>query len=99
MDILGEGFSVRADVYKAGHHGSDTSSCEEFLRAVKPKYAVISCGEGNSYGHPHRETLQSLQKRDIPVYRTDKDGTILAKSDGKNITFETGLPSVRGSNN
>lgn len=97
--ILEDGYGVSTDVLKCGHHGSSSSTTKAFLDAVDPLYAVISCGEGNSYGHPHRETLQSLQKRDIPVYRTDKDGTILAKSDGKNITFETGLPSVRGSNN
>ena len=97
--ILEDGYGVSTDVLKCGHHGSSSSTTRAFLDAVDPLYAVISCGEGNSYGHPHRETLQSLQKRDIPVYRTDKDGTILAKSDGKNITFETGLPSVRGSNN
>ena len=87
MDILGEGFSVRADVYKAGHHGSDTSSCEEFLRAVKPKYAVISCGEGNSYGHPHSGVLNSLRAMGVKLFRTDEQGSIIARSDGEVITW------------
>lgn len=94
--ILEDGYGVGADVLKCGHHGSSSSTSKAFLEAVDPLYAVISCGEGNSYGHPHRETLQSLRERDVTVYRTDEDGTVLAKSDGKDITFETGLPSVPG---
>lgn len=94
--ILEDGYGVGADVLKCGHHGSSSSTSQAFLEAVDPLYAVISCGAGNSYGHPHRETLQSLRERDVTVYRTDEDGTVLAKSDGKDITFETGLPSVPG---
>lgn len=94
--ILEDGYGVGADVLKCGHHGSSSSTSKAFLEAVDPLYAVISCGAGNSYGHPHRETLQSLRKRGVTVYRTDEDGTVLAKSDGKDIAFETGLPSVPG---
>ncbi len=94
--ILEDGYGVGADVLKCGHHGSSSSTSKAFLEAVDPLYAVISCGAGNSYGHPHRETLQSLRERDVTVYRTDEDGTVLAKSDGKDIAFETGLPSVPG---
>lgn len=94
--ILEDGYGVGADVLKCGHHGSSSSTSKAFLEAVDPLYAVISCGAGNSYGHPHRETLQSLRERDVMVYRTDEDGTVLAKSDGKDIAFETGLPSVPG---
>jgi len=95
--ILDDGYGVSADVLKCGHHGSSTSTSNAFLDAVNPYYAVISCGKDNSYGHPHRETIQKLNKQDIAIYRTDEDGTVLARSDGKDITFETGLPSVKSS--
>lgn len=93
-NILEDGYTVEADVLKCGHHGSKTSTSAKFLKAVAPEYAVISCGKDNSYGHPHKGTLEKLGQLEIPIYRTDLDGTILAKSDGENISFETGLPSV-----
>ena len=80
---------LKADVLKCGHHGSSTSSTEEFLEAVKPEYGVISCGVNNKYGHPHKETLQKISNFNIKVYRTDLQGQIIATSDGKNITFKT----------
>lgn len=86
-DILDNGIDISADVYKAGHHGSRTSTSEKFFMAVSPAYAVISCAEGNSYGHPHAETLNTLRANGVKVYRTDEDGTIIAVSDGNEITF------------
>ena len=86
-DILKNGIDIHADVYKAGHHGSRTSSSEEFLAAVEPKAVVVSCGEDNSYGHPHAEILNYCLMNNIPMYRTDMQGTIVAKSDGKTITW------------
>ena len=74
--------SVR--VLKAGHHGSSTSSSMDFLDAVSPGYTVISCATGNTYGHPHRETISSLEAIDSEVLRTDLDGEItLVYSEGK----------------
>lgn len=86
-DILEEGLTVQADVLKAGHHGSDTSTSDEFLEAVSPEYAVISCGEGNKYGHPHAETMNKFRQKGITVYRTDEQGTVIASSDGSTITW------------
>lgn len=86
-DILQNGLDIDCDVYQVGHHGSRTSSTEELLNAASPAYAVISCGEGNSYGHPHAQTLNNLRYRGILVYRTDEQGTIVAKTDGTNITW------------
>jgi len=80
---------LRATVLKAGHHGSNSSSSPDFLDAVSPKAAVISCGLDNAYGHPHEETLESLAQRDIRVYRTDQDGTVHITLDGKGYTVET----------
>lgn len=86
-DILDSGRTLEADVYHAGHHGSKTSSSEALLDAVSPEFAVISCEEGNSYGFPHAQTLNNLRSRGIKVYRTDEQGTILAVSDGSEITW------------
>lgn len=77
------------DVYKTGHHGSDTSSSEEFLNVIKPDYAVISCGEGNSYGHPNDITIENLSKFTDKIYRTDLVGTVVFTSDGKSFDVQT----------
>lgn len=81
--------NIKADVLKIGHHGSKSSTSTTFLNKVNPKYAVISCGANNKYGHPHDITIKKLNNNKIKTYRTDKDGTIHAISDGKNIKFET----------
>lgn len=73
---------MSADVLKVGHHGSRTSTTEKFLEQVNPKYAVISCGEDNDYGHPHKETIDLLEMLDVEYYRTDIQGTITITSDG-----------------
>lgn len=73
---------MSADVLKVGHHGSRTSTTEKFLEQVNPKYAVISCGADNDYGHPHKETVDLLEKFDVEYYRTDIYGTITVTSDG-----------------
>ena len=75
---------LSADVLKVGHHGSNTSSSKKFLKAVSPDIAVISVGEGNSYGHPKETILKRLDDLGIPVYRTDKEGSVvLVCRDGK----------------
>lgn len=86
-DMLDAGANVKADVLKVGHHGSETSTSYRFLYEVDPKYAVISVGRDNSYGHPHEEPMSRLHDADVTVYRTDELGAIVAVSDGKNITF------------
>ena len=88
-DMIDVGVDLSADVLKVGHHGSDTSSSYVFLREVMPRYAVISVGEGNSYGHPAEETLSRLSDVGAEIYRTDLHGTIICRSDGQNITFQT----------
>lgn len=80
---------LKADVLKFGHHGSSTSSTEEFLQSVSPEYGIISCGTDNKYGHPHRETLDKISKYNIKSYRTDTQGQITLTSDGKNIKITT----------
>lgn len=72
-----------SDILKVAHHGASSSSCREFLQTVSPAYAIISVGEGNTYGHPHDVTLSSLDALSIPYYRTDRDGTVVFISDGQ----------------
>lgn len=86
-DMLSNGISLQADVLKVAHHGSSTSSGEVFLDAVAPKYAVISCGEGNDYGHPHSKTLNNLRQRGIKVFRTDEQGSVTVTSDGRALIW------------
>lgn len=88
-EMLAAGRGLHADVLKIGHHGSHSSTSPAFLSKVQPKYAVISVGKGNDYGHPHQETLSALSKAGIHVYRTDESGTIVAESNGKTLTFIT----------
>lgn len=86
-DILDNGIDISADVYKAGHHGSKTSSTQDFVEAIDPEYAVISCGENNEYGNPDAATLNTLRALNVKVFRTDEQGSLIATSDGKKITW------------
>ncbi len=86
-DMAASQADLHADVYLAGHHGSDTASSQAFMDAVSPTYAVISCGEGNSYGHPHAEVLNRFRSMGIQVFRTDEQGSVIAESDGTGITW------------
>jgi competence protein ComEC len=88
-DILKAGYDLSATVLKVGHHGSETSTSYPFLREIMPEYAVISCGEDNSYGHPHDDLLSRLRDADVTVYRTDMQGTITCTSDEMAVTFTT----------
>ena len=87
QDMLASGMDLSADVFKAAHHGSDTANTADFLKAIHPEAVVISCGEGNSYGHPRAAVLNELRQMGVNVYRTDEQGTIVAYSDGENITW------------
>ena len=68
--------TLKCDILKVAHHGSKTSSSEEFLDAAKPQIAVIQCGRNNFYGHPHKQTLERLEERGIKVLRTDISGAV-----------------------
>lgn len=79
--------TLHSTVYKVNHHGSATSSSWPFLLRVRPQYAVISCGRDNDYGHPHEETLKKLEQLNVEVFRTDRQGTVVAETDGKDILW------------
>lgn len=83
--LLASGVGLRVDVLKVGHHGSHSSTSEEFLRTVSPQYATISCGRNNDYGHPHLSTLKRLERFGVHAYRTDTEGDIVIMSDGEKI--------------
>lgn len=87
--ILNSGFDLSSTVLKVGHHGSDTSTTYPFLREIMPRYAVISVGKGNTYGHPHDNSLSRLRDADVEIYRTDLQGDIVCTSDGNNVKFTT----------
>lgn len=87
-DMVNSSANLKADVYKVGHHGSDTSTSAEFLKAIHPTYAVISVGKDNKYNHPKDVIMKRLKKANVKVFRTDKEGTVISISDGKSITFE-----------
>jgi competence protein ComEC len=87
-EMLTKKLDVQADVLKVGQHGSDTSTSQEFLNKVNPKYAVISCGKDDSYQHPNQTTIEKLEAKNIEIFRTDLNGTIIATSNGRDITFD-----------
>ena len=84
---------LQTDILKVGHHGSNTSTSEDFLKQVKPEIAIISVGKDNSYRHPNEEILSRLKEIGAKIFRTDESGTILITSDGKDYSIETNIAS------
>lgn len=85
-DILNSGFDINSDIYVVSHHGSASSNTPEFLRAVLPSVAIISCGNRNKYGHPTEMVLSCLQSSGCAMYRTDLQNEILLKSESSGIS-------------
>ena len=83
-----DGSALHCQVLKVGHHGSRTSSGVAFVGTVAPEYAVISSGKGNSYGHPHQETMDTLSRFGAKILRTDQLGTIIFTSDGQSFQIK-----------
>lgn len=88
-DILESGRMKDIDVLKVAHHGSSTSSCKDFLKEADPDYAVICCGDKNSYNHPNADTVERIRKYTENIYRTDIDGTVVFTSSGNELSVET----------
>ncbi len=84
--------TLKSTILKAGHHGSRTSSTFEYVSAVAPQWTVMSSGVNNQYGHPHKETIETMQKLNIPTYDTCNNGTLIFESDGKNFKFINSNP-------
>lgn len=88
-EILALGEELDSDLLKVGHHGSSTSTTDDFLAEVSPKYCIIQCGTGNSYGHPHAETIEKIGDIGAKWYSNDRDGNIVVYSDGDSIFIQT----------
>ncbi len=86
-DIIAANEDLDCDVLSVGHHGSASSTSWDFLEAILPEYAVISCGVNNSYGHPDPDTVEKLESIEAQIFRTDLQGNIIAVSDGETITW------------
>ena len=82
------GINSKVDLLKVAHHGSRTSTCDEFLGKTRPKLAVISAGYENSYGHPHKESLENLEKHGIIYYVTSRDGEVDFKILGNQLRID-----------
>lgn len=93
LEMLQTG-NLKSDVLKLGHHGSSSSTSDNFFDEVNPKYAVISVGLDNSYGHPHKEVIDMLNNKNIDILRTDELGTIIFTSDGNNINYKAGKSNL-----
>lgn len=89
QDMADGNISIKADVYKAGHHGSATSTTEAFLNEVNPSYVVISCGRDNLYGHPHEQVMEFLREKNVQMFRTDCQGNIILTCNGTEIAWST----------
>lgn len=87
---------INCQVLKVGHHGSRYSSSDEFIKTVKPAYGIIMVGKDNKYGHPTKKTLDILNKYNVTLHRTDKEGTIIMKIKGDNISFENVSTNTNG---
>lgn len=86
--MLNNNYDLAADVLKIGHHGSDTSTTEQFLERVDPRYAIVSAGQDNQYGHPSQSIMDRLTSKITNVYRTDENGTIVITSDGERLKID-----------
>lgn len=86
--------TLKSSILKVGHHGSRTSSALDYVKAVSPHWAVISSGKNNDYGHPHKETVETMRKLGVPVLSTCNNGTIYFESDGKMFTVKNKNPKV-----
>lgn len=86
-NMIASWIDLSCDVLCLGHHGSASSTSYDFLSATVPEYAVISCGQDNKYGHPHKDTMDKLEAMEIEIFRTDKQGTLVARSNEKEIIW------------
>jgi beta-lactamase superfamily II metal-dependent hydrolase len=87
-ELILNGFDLHVDVLKIGHHGSKFSSCENFLSAVSPKYAIIQVSSDNKFGHPHRRAITNLEKLGIKILRNDELGAIIFFSNGNDLVLK-----------
>lgn len=97
-EMLTKGLDLKTDILRVGHHGSSSSTIQEFLDEVNPQYAVISVGTDNSYGHPHKEIMTRLNNAGTAIYRTDLHGDIIITTDGNSYNIDLGRKTSANSN-
>ena len=85
--MVASGIDLDCEVLSLAHHGSASGNSSLFLEETTPDYAVISCAKGNNYGHPHIEVVELLEAMEIEVFRSDVQGTVIATTDGQDITW------------
>jgi beta-lactamase superfamily II metal-dependent hydrolase len=88
-DLAGSGMILRADVLRVGHHGGATSTTRRFLKRVSPRWAIISSGTNNRFGHPSPDAVGRLKANGVKILRTDLNGAVILTSDGRDIMIET----------
>lgn len=88
-EMLECGLPLEANLYIAGHHGSASSNSDEFIKAIRPEYAFISCGLGNDYGHPAEQTMEIFKDNNVEIFRTDLQNEVICSTDGESINFST----------
>lgn len=98
-DILSKGYDIKAEILKVGHHGSTTSNTKEFIDAVNPSIAIISCGKNNDYGHPHKEVVNRLESKNINIYRTDLLGSIVVECSGNGVKLNDSSVNLNKNSN
>ena len=89
LEMINNGSNLKSDLLKVAHHGSSSSTGALFLNKVNPNFAVVSVGQDNKYNHPANKVINRLRQQQIKIYRTDQQGTIIATSNGQQITFNT----------
>lgn len=87
--LLNDSDDINVNILKVGHHGSLTSTTDDFMLRVRPQYSVISVGKNNRYGHPRQEVIERLEYFGSKIYRTDLDGGVIFKSDGNKLNIIT----------
>ena len=95
-DMVDSGLDLAADVIKVGHHGSSSSTSQAFLEAVSPRFAIISVGSGNQYGHPTEQTLSVLTSLPLDLFRTDTDGTVVLSIENGALSFSKVITEIDG---
>lgn len=93
--IIAEGVPLASDFLKVPHHGSKTSSTEPFLAAIRPRFAAVSVGAGNAYGHPSESVVERYAEDGVRLLRTDRDGAITASSDGRKVAVRAFVSTER----
>lgn len=88
-EMVKAGVYLKSDVLKLNHHGSSDTNSKKFIKYVNPDYAVACCGKDNGFGHPHPSVLKRLKKRNIQLFRTDEQGTIVFTSDGERLVMQS----------